>query len=576
MDPGTIIGTTSAVLGFVNFIWKAASTANEIYDSATGSIDEHDRLRELMTALDPGITRLTLRLSQSSQLSDEEESTLNIAKLSKNIGTRLSALLPKSQTLPASGTAVVGQSVADKAKTKASKLLKTTKIAVIILAKKKEYEGLRDEFNTCTLQLNTHLMLISRYQQSYSICLASAQSLTKFQFKSLDRIRDSFEASQLTLEAINHQRILKGISFDSMMARFGHINERDPHTFQWALDSEKIPVSHVGSLSISLRAWLKTGGGIFHITGKPGSGKSTLMKFLAQHSTTKELLKDWAGEGRFVLASAFLWNAGTTEQKSFEGIMRSLLYTTLNENREDLIPKLFSKYWAPGDWAPWKPKEDMAITIPRKEIKEALRKLFAEKSVSGYHFCFFIDGADEFQDAYMRKWQLAKLLKEWTEQGQRVKICVSSREETPFTGCFPLDQRLQLHLTTLGDIRSNIHSSIGEHPHFKTIEPHLQEKFINDFACMAEGVFIWVKFALDEVTEKLECEQPIEELYRALEAFPTELDGFYERIVKSFRQSDKAEFLAILNIMLAFIDERKLTKTSIIGYKHYLFFGGCT
>jgi hypothetical protein len=41
--------------------------------------------------------------------------------------------------------------------------------------------------------------------------------------------------------------------------------------------------------------WLSSGDGIFHISGKLGSGKSTLMKYLFNHPRTKIELSRWAG-----------------------------------------------------------------------------------------------------------------------------------------------------------------------------------------------------------------------------------------------------------------------------------------
>jgi hypothetical protein len=41
--------------------------------------------------------------------------------------------------------------------------------------------------------------------------------------------------------------------------------------------------------------WLSAGNGIFHISGKLGSGKSTLMKFLCDHPRTTTELQKWAG-----------------------------------------------------------------------------------------------------------------------------------------------------------------------------------------------------------------------------------------------------------------------------------------
>jgi hypothetical protein len=45
-----------------------------------------------------------------------------------------------------------------------------------------------------------------------------------------------------------------------------------------------------------LQSWLATGDGIFHISGKLGSGKSTLMKFLLTRRGTRAKLQQWAGK----------------------------------------------------------------------------------------------------------------------------------------------------------------------------------------------------------------------------------------------------------------------------------------
>ena len=46
----------------------------------------------------------------------------------------------------------------------------------------------------------------------------------------------------------------------------------------------------------SLLDWMSSGTGIFHISGKLGSGKSTLMKYLCDHDQTQFLLERWAGK----------------------------------------------------------------------------------------------------------------------------------------------------------------------------------------------------------------------------------------------------------------------------------------
>ncbi len=40
-----------------------------------------------------------------------------------------------------------------------------------------------------------------------------------------------------------------------------------------------------------LWTWLRSGNNVFHISGKAGSGKSTLMKFLANHKRIQDELE---------------------------------------------------------------------------------------------------------------------------------------------------------------------------------------------------------------------------------------------------------------------------------------------
>jgi ABC-type glutathione transport system ATPase component len=46
--------------------------------------------------------------------------------------------------------------------------------------------------------------------------------------------------------------------------------------------------------------WLSSGEGVFHISGKLGSGKSTLMKYLGDHRRTRAELIKWAGKHSLV------------------------------------------------------------------------------------------------------------------------------------------------------------------------------------------------------------------------------------------------------------------------------------
>lgn len=85
--------------------------------------------------------------------------------------------------------------------------------------------------------------------------------------------------------------------------------------------------------------WLRSGAGVFHILGKAGSGKSTLMKFLCSHEQTQEELRVWAGEEKkLVFARFYFWKSSNNNmQMSLPGLHRSILFETLSTVRSSSL-----------------------------------------------------------------------------------------------------------------------------------------------------------------------------------------------------------------------------------------------
>lgn len=119
------------------------------------------------------------------------------------------------------------------------------------------------------------------------------------------------------------QRILNAISFEDMNRRYEMVEEAHTRTFEWIFGDAYLDESgqdndvetDANEFEVKRQArdkfigWLSSEDGIFHISGKLGSGKSTLMRFLYEHRGTKAELRKWAGK----LPPRFSWNQ-VTEQ----------------------------------------------------------------------------------------------------------------------------------------------------------------------------------------------------------------------------------------------------------------------
>ena len=92
-------------------------------------------------------------------------------------------------------------------------------------------------------------------------------------------------------QATQHH-IRKSLAFTEMYERSEVIPNAHCDTFAWLLEQDDPPDTAPVIMDARRRFynWLATGAGIFHVIGKIGSGKSTLMKFLANDPRTRTML----------------------------------------------------------------------------------------------------------------------------------------------------------------------------------------------------------------------------------------------------------------------------------------------
>jgi len=172
----------------------------------------------------------------------------------------------------------------------------------------------------------------------------------------------------------------------------------------------------------AFRDWLTRKNGTFHISGKAGSGKSTLMKSILNSSHTIDCLKQWADSKKLVVASFFFWRSDRQRlQMTLDGLYRSILFEVLRKCPR-LIPNLFPDQWKTMSAQRIHEPPDPSLFRP-STVKHAFAALMEYPiQPESFAFCFFIDGLDEYDAHAFEHRALAR-----TESGGMV--CKPKRQD---------------------------------------------------------------------------------------------------------------------------------------------------
>lgn len=124
----------------------------------------------------------------------------------------------------------------------------------------------------------------------------------------LGRLQDTLRLSDETLLASKRKLLLDALKYEGMEDRFYYVELAHATTLEWILKDDpghdnasagdlnerKMGRSNhqVTNFKKTVREhftnWLQYGNDIFHISGKPGAGKSTLMKFLCTYESVNK------------------------------------------------------------------------------------------------------------------------------------------------------------------------------------------------------------------------------------------------------------------------------------------------
>lgn len=391
---------------------------------------------------------------------------------------------------------------------------------------------------------------LSKYHQSIDQHLATTAKQAQLQQTDFREWKDE------TAQAAAYQRLLQSLRYESMNDRMNNISETFPSTYSWIFKSdagdnqasdvhdgpseasssrclgfssdEFSSSCKIGSELDSTRnssdsdfqaedvrwssfsAWLASSNPVYWISGKPGSGKSTLMKFIATSPGTLAGLKKMRRDVQ--IYSHYFWNSGAPMQRNLKGLICSLLYQIFLRNQPLALATLRAN-----------PQTCDKVSTADWDLAQLRGLLISQVEKLTGLICFFIDGIDECtpQDDVHDFFSLRKDL-----QTTHVKFCLSSRPDESlrqYLDCYPT---LKMHhLTRLDMIKYArgifIRALLPENEYSRT------EDLILEIVRRANGVFLWVVLVLRSVIGGIRKHDSHDELMQRVALLPNDLMGLY-------------------------------------------------
>ena len=353
-------------------------------------------------------------------------------------------------------------------------------------------------------------------------------------------------------------RIIKSLCFPTISERESGVREAHPKTFDWLLeDKEPIGNANGDDTVGSMLDWLRTQNGVFWISGKAGSGKSTLMKYFYNHRKTLTALRAWAGEKQLYTAHFFFWHAGTNMQKSQQGLLQTLLYHVLRQCRS-LVKKVCPSRWRDAD--------PVDLKWTRSELLNAFDEL-RNHTIDSARFCFFIDGLDEYEGNHN---DIIELVDSFSSSSD-IKVCIASRAWNVFETAYGnnCDRKIRLQDLTWLDIKCFVTDELERNRYFRELRAsdNRCEDLVTEIVDRADGVFLWVSLVVLSLRRGLTNADTVSELQGRLRILPTDLETYFlhmlDSVEKIYHRQSARLFLmrlsapATLTVMtMSYFDEK--------------------
>lgn len=263
----------------------------------------------------------------------------------------------------------------------------------------------------------------------------------------------------------------------------------------------------------SFSNWLSSTDAIYWISGKPGSGKTTVVKYILADERTKKYLDIWSPGCAII--SHYFWLPGSPMQRNMEGLLSSLLYQLLGNNPSASMQVMSSVSGQKSSYTDWS----------SVELHSAFRRAL-DSYESGV--CLFLDGIDEIKPDDGTKDGIPEFL-DWAielSQRSKIKLCLASRPDPHIleTRLF-MYPRLRLQDLNHQDLLAYAEGRVKIPQEAISAE---KDDLIRSLADKAKGVFLWLILAIKSVNEGFRNDDSTVTLQERIDCLPRGLESLYK------------------------------------------------
>ncbi|KAK4661288.1 uncharacterized protein QC763_703660 [Podospora pseudopauciseta] len=357
-----------------------------------------------------------------------------------------------------------------------------------------ELELSRESF----LQWRTYGFLVKTFQESQALSGAPLGLLNGKVLGEIQRgINSASVKSNLNISE-EEKECLGSLYYEAMFSRQRTIKNAIPKTCEWFYRSSVFQ-------TWSSRKRASTDLGLLWLKGKPGAGKSTVMKYaLAQLECV---------EGSRSNVASFYFNArGNAMEKSPLGLLRSVLHQLCLQDCQILAT--FSQTYQRrqscdgGSYLPWS----------ELELESFFEKVFKESSTR--RTFIFIDALDECSKESVR--EAVYFIDGLHKPHWKAKHYPAIRT--------PNCPEVVVEAHNDSDISTYIRDKLRFIPASESNEAHAIQAFLEE---MASGVFLWVVLVVELVVRDINSGQPISKVAKRVKGVPKDMEDLYHQLFRS-------------------------------------------